>query len=168
MDWLEISLSQTLGIILSTALVFIITMIFVRINGLRSFAKLSSYDFAVTIAIGSILGAVVIQKEPSILQGMLAIGTFLLLQAIYSFLRRKTNFQHIENSPLLVMENGEFLDHNIEKANMTKFDIISKLREANVCQLKDAKAVVVEITGDVSVLHGADAIDQILLKDVQR
>lgn len=38
-------------------------------------------------------------------------------------------------------------------AQITRSDIIAKLREANAIQLDDVLAVVVETTGDISVLH---------------
>lgn len=52
------------------------------------------------------------------------------------------------------MENGIPIDANLTKAGMTKGDLYGKLREANAYDLSRVLAVIVEPTGDVSVLHG--------------
>lgn len=128
---------------------------------------MSAHDFAVTIAIGSLLASTVVQKEPSLAQGALAIGVFILLQAIYSFWRLKRNNPLLENQPLLLMKDGKILYKNLEKAQVTQADLIAKLREANVLKISDVRAVVFEATGDIAVLHGSKAPDKILLEDVQ-
>ena len=46
-------------------------------------------------------------------------------------------------------------------------DLIAKLREANVCDLSDVRAVVLETTGDITVLHGS-RLQERLLNGVQR
>lgn len=51
------------------------------------------------------------------------------------------------------MRGSEILDDNLKEAEVTHDDLRAKLREANVTQLSQVKAVVMESTGDVSVLH---------------
>jgi uncharacterized membrane protein YcaP (DUF421 family) len=52
----------------STALGFyLVLMLFARLMGLRSFSNLSSYDFAMTVAIGSILASTILSDSPSLL-----------------------------------------------------------------------------------------------------
>lgn len=169
MEWFEIDKDQLIGIICSAAFIFISLLIFIRINGLRSFAKMSAHDFAVTIAIGSILGAVTIQKEPSAVQGLVAIVAFLSLQTLYSYWRRIRPQSYLENKPLLIMDGEKILHENLKKAKMSEDDLIAKLREANVIKMTEIHAVVLESSGDVAVLHGdGDQLDDYLLKDVQR
>ena len=86
-DWFTISLEQMAGITLSVLLIYVILMLIVRANGLRSFSKMSGHDFAVTVAIGSILATTVVAKEPSILQGALAIAALLSFQNLFSLWR---------------------------------------------------------------------------------
>ncbi|MFN2557714.1 MAG: hypothetical protein ABR592_12780 [Nitriliruptorales bacterium] len=38
--------------VLSTLGIFISTIVYTRITGLRSFSKMSSFDFAITVAVG--------------------------------------------------------------------------------------------------------------------
>ncbi len=166
-SWFSITAEQAVGIIASSFFVYFTLMVIIRLNGLRSFAKMSAHGFAVTIAVGSLLGATILQKEPSILQGILAIGTLLGLQTLYSVFRLHRQKPYLENQPVLLMDGDQILYNNLKKVRVTENDLMSKLREANVLQLSEVKAVVFEATGDVSVLHGDKNIDQQIMQDVR-
>jgi uncharacterized membrane protein YcaP (DUF421 family) len=60
------------------------------------------------------------------------------------------------NDPLLLMEDGEFLEENMRDAHITHDELYAKLREANVTHLSQVRAVVLETTGDMNVLHGEE------------
>ncbi len=69
----------------------------------------------------------------------------------------------VDTRPPLLME---VLCDNLRRANMTEADLRAKLREANVTRLEQVRAIVMESTGDVSVLHAppdAPPIDKSLL-----
>ena len=73
------------------------------------------------------------------------------------------------NSPVLLMKDGEILEKNLKRCLVSKSDLMAKLREANVLQLSEVKAVVFETTGDISVLHSSDkqTIDSEILEQVK-
>jgi hypothetical protein len=57
--WLFTSWSTAGWVVLSGLIMLLAVVAIIRITGLRSLSKMSSFDFVVTIAIGSILGSVV-------------------------------------------------------------------------------------------------------------
>lgn len=128
-----------------------------RIVGLRSFSKMSGFDFAITVATGSVLASTVTAPKPTIAYGLMALVALFTVQTLVARLRHssKRARQLIDNDPLLIMKNGEILEHNLQKSKLTKADLYGKLREANAYDLSRVLAVVFEPTGDVSVLHGS-------------
>ncbi|MGB3180783.1 MAG: YetF domain-containing protein [Cyclobacteriaceae bacterium] len=166
MDWIlkpDDPLLETLGgCILSIILIIIIT----RIVGLRSFAKFTVYDFAFTVAIGSIIGAV-LTSSTSVVRGFTAIGGLLSLTYLFSILQRKSSAlkNAMSNSPLLLMDGPEILYENLKAARVQEDQLIAKLREANVLNFQQVCAVVLEATGDISVLHKSSAEEDVLLED---
>ena len=144
-------------------------VILTRISGLRSFSKMSGFDFAVTVAVGSVLAATVMTPSTPISHGLAAlVGLFSIQIGIaQARARMKQVPGMVDNDPLLIMRDGEFLMENIRRSGMTKADVIGKLREANALELDKVKAVIFEPTGDVSVLHG-DTMDSRLLDGVHR
>ncbi len=171
-DWLLAPWDVILKTAASAIAIFVIIVIYVRLAGLRTFAKMSSFDFASTIAIGSILASVIMGTETSLLKGAVALGTILVFQQIYSaFKISNDDFQDlVENDPVLLMDGSEILYDNLRRTNVSKSDLLAKLREANVLRMNQVMAVVLENTGDISVLHqeGPEPVDDILLEGVQR
>lgn len=154
-SWFVTSFSAILMVALKAIGVYLALILFTRFAGLRSFSKMSSFDFAVTVAFGSVLASTVLTPNPPLLQSIVALAMLFLIQYGVSFLRLHSTIvgQAVDNRPLLIMDGPKMLEDNMQKARVTKDDLYAKLREANVTQLDQVRAVVLETTGDVSVLH---------------
>ncbi|MFW8592630.1 DUF421 domain-containing protein [Cribrihabitans neustonicus] len=157
------------GAMLSTAAAAWIVFL-VRIVGLRAFSKLTAFDFVVTIAVGSLLaGASQAETWSAFLQSVIAITA--LMGAQYAAERLKLRYDRVEaavqNRPVLLMRDGKFIPQALAETRVTEADLRGKLRDANVLSLEKVRAVVLETTGSISVLHG-DTLDQTLLTGVQR
>lgn len=140
-------------------------VIVVRVVGLRAFSKMTAFDFVVTVAIGSLLaGASQAASWSAFLQATIAIASLLGVQYITARLRRSSGqFEAIiQNSPVLLMHDGEILHAALDLTRVAEDDLIAKLREANVLDLSDVRAVVLETTGDISVLHGPKVQERLL------
>ncbi|AGP78929.1 hypothetical protein I633_15860 [Alteromonas mediterranea 615] len=68
----------------------------------------------------------------------------------------------MQNTPVILMRNGEIIDGALEKTRVARSDLLAKLREANVLDLNEVRAVVLETTGDISVLHGEHCSEALL------
>lgn len=171
-DWLTASWSALGYVLLSTLGIYLALVLLTRISGLRSFSKLSSFDFAVTVAIGSLIATVLVAEDPPLLQGAVALTALYGVQIGLGVLRQRWDWVPtlVDNEPLLLMDGDQVLHGNLAKGSMTEADLRAKLREANVIDRSQVRAVVMETTGDVSVLHapsdGPD-LDPTLLQDVR-
>ena len=157
------------GLLLAPVALLYVTLC-VRILGLRSFSKMTSFDFVMTVAVGSLLaGAAQASDWPGFVQPLVAIGALFLTQFLLSRLRKASDpFEDfIGNQPVILMRDGEFLDEALRRTRVSRADMIAKLREANVLELSSVRAAVLESTGDVSVLHG-DTLDDVLLESIAR
>jgi uncharacterized membrane protein YcaP (DUF421 family) len=142
-------------VVLKAVGVYIALVAFTRLAGLRSFSKMSSYDFAITVSFGSILASTVLAGEPPLLQSIVALAALFTIQYITSMLRTRsgTVASAVDNGPVLIMAGSDILHDNLRAVRMTEDDLYAKLREANVTRWDQIRAVVMESTGDVSVLH---------------
>ena len=170
--WFEESTTSLIEIVLTAIGIYFATIIFTRLAGKRSFSKMSSFDFAMTVAIGSIIATTVLSKSVSLLQGVIGLAAVYILQVLVAILRKLEIVQKlIDNKPLLLMDGEEILQENLKKARVTESDLRSKLREANVLELSQVRAVIFESTGDIAVLHSKDEqvkVEDWLLKGVER
>ena len=81
-----------------------------------------------------------------------------MLQLAVSHLRarRRAAERAVDNRPILLMGEGGVLRHrNLRVARVTEDDLRTHLRAANVSDPADVRAVVMEGTGTIHVLHGA-------------
>lgn len=141
-------------------------VVYTRVVGLRSFSKMSAFDFAVTVAIGSAISSVALLGS-SLLAGVLAIGTLLATQYLIAQLRSRWNFSPlIDNAPVVLMVGHRFLHDNLARSRVTEDDVRAKLREANAYNYGQVRAVILESTGDVSVIHGDAPLDLDIFRDV--
>ncbi|EGV44479.1 DUF421 domain-containing protein [Bizionia argentinensis JUB59] len=164
------TLEESIWLILSVLGVFSIIIVITRIFGLRTFAKMSSFDFASTIAVGSVLASIILNKDYSLVKGAITLVTIIGFQTVFSYLVRKNKFfkKIFTNKPQIIMLNGEILYDRLKKCNVGEDDLLAKLREANVHNFNEVKAVVFESTGDVSVLHNNEGkrVENRMFKDV--
>ncbi len=148
-----------------TAIAMFWVVLLVRVNGLRSFSKMTSFDFVMTVAIGSLLAsASQVSNWQSYLQTVVAMATLFLVQYTTARIRKSSdNFEKImQNSPVLLMQDGVILHHALNETRVAESDLVAKLREANVLNFADVRAVVLETTGDISVLHGSNCSGDLL------
>jgi len=160
MDWIYQDSDPILETLGGVLLLFASVIIITRIVGLRSFAKFSTFDFAFTVAVGSAVAAV-LTSSTTVAHGVTAIAGLLILTAVTAYLQQKFDLfnELISNKPLLLMDGTEILEGNLKAARVDKSQLIAKLREANVLKFEQVRAVVLETTGDISVLHVSEDSD---------
>jgi len=153
--------------ILQTLLAVAAIILLARVNGLRSFSKMSSFDFALTVASGSVV-ATLMTTSDNFWPGLAALVALFVARYAISALRVQSGSlveKMVDTRPIILMYEGRILDDNLRLARVTRADIRAKLREANALMPDQVRAVVMEATGDVSVLHG-DKLDPSLLEGV--
>lgn len=143
--------------------------ILIRINGLRSLSKMTSFDFVMTVALGSLLaGAAQATEWSGFIQALLGMVGLFIAQYASARLRKSSDLaeQVMQNEPRLLMRDGQFCRKAMAETRVAESDLLAKLREANVLHHDEIRAVVLETTGDISVLHG-DTLEEDLLKGVR-
>ena len=141
----------------------------VRLVGLRSFSKMTPFDFVATIATGSLLAsAATVSKWPAFAECIVAIAALFVVQFTLAKLRISADpvEKALGNEPRLLMRDGVIDEQALNDERVSKDDLIAKLREANALEFDKVRAVVLETTGDISVLHGTD-VDERLLEGVR-
>lgn len=151
--------------LLLTVMAMVWVVLLVRINGLRSFSKMTNFDFVMTVAVGSLLAsASQTTNWTAFIQAMIAMAALFIVQSVTAKLRRKSDKIEaiMQNTPIILMRNGEVIDGALEETRVARSDLLAKLREANVLNLNEVRAVVLETTGDISVLHGEHCSEALL------
>lgn len=155
------------AVVVSTIGVFALVVLLTRLAGPRSLAKMSSFDFAATVAVGSTLASTAVGST-SLAEGAAGLTVLFGLQAVVAVLRRRGAFAGlVDNRPLLLMAGPRVLDDHLRQARVSREELYGQLRSSGVHSLEQVHAVVLETTGDLSVLSADRPVDRQLLEGVR-
>lgn len=170
-DWIWAPWTDIAMVVVSAVCIYVGVIAATRLTGLRSFARFSSFDFAMSIAIGSLISTSLLTRDPPLAQAIVGLAAIYGLQKIVALLRQHTSMATlVDNTPTVLIEEGKIIEQNLRRTAITEHDLRSLLRVRNVTHLDDVHAVILETTGDVSVVHSRQReveIDPWLLEDVR-
>ncbi len=153
-------------ILVATPAVYLAVIVLTRVSGVRSLAKMSSFDFAATVAIGSTVSSAALGST-SLAAGALALTVIFALQFAIALVRRRGWAQGaFDNQPVLLMAEGHVLDDRLAAVRVSRVELWAQLRLAGIERLEQVGAVVMETTGEMSVLR-VGALSPELLEGVQ-
>lgn len=141
-----------------------------RVVGLRSFSKMTTFDFVMTVAMGSLLaGASRATGWGELVQALFAMAGLFAAQWGIARLRLRSDRAEaaLQNTPLILMRDGVIDEAALRASRVARADLIAKLRNANVHDMASVRAVVLETTGDISVIHG-EGLSTALLEGTRR
>lgn len=145
-------------------------VVLTRVVGLRTFSKMTSFDFVVTVAAGSLLANAAAASEwSSFVQSMVAIAAMFGVQVVLALGRERSKGLRaiLDNRPLLLARDGTIDESALRRARVARADVLAKMREANALDLDSVQAVVLEATGDISVLHGNHPVQDEVMDNVR-
>jgi len=161
--WISTDTTSIVAVAISAVAVYAGIILYCRIAGLRSFSKMSTSDFAMTVAVGSLFASTIASPQPSLFLGLFALAMLFFGQWLLARLRQRFSCVQslTDNEPVLLMKGEEILEDNLRSVGVSRSDLIAKLREANVLHFGQVRAVVFETTGDISVLHASNADEKL-------
>ncbi len=66
----------------------------------------------------------------------------------------------------MLMHDGKILKAALAETRASESDILNKLRGANIKELSEVQLMVLESTGDISILSGPKEVDDEVMKEV--
>lgn len=166
-DW-GLDAGDALRVVLSSAIFYAVVVLIVRMLGPRTLASLSSFDLAALIALGAIIGRSILGDTPTVAAGMLGILTLLVLQALTGQLRRgRRGAALVSRKAVVLMAGDELQDDLLRREHVVHEEVASRLRQAGIRTPQEVACVILEPTGQMSVLRRGEPIEASLLRDVR-
>lgn len=115
---------------------------------------MNAFDFVVTIALGSCLASIALNKNITLIDGSLAISLFIIMQFIFTYLSvHIKGFRTLVTSkPAIVFYKGKFLEEEMKKQRLTQEEVYNECRLKGYTNIDEVYLVILESTGDISVL----------------
>ena len=129
-------------------------IVMLRLSGKRTLSKMNAFDMTITIAFGSVLAAVLLNKSISYLEGTTAFAMLVLLQYAAAWLSaRSDKFRHaLKARPTILFWDGEFLEEVCLRERVAATEVRCAVRTSGYAEMGLIQAVVLETTGEMSVI----------------
>lgn len=146
-------------VVLVGTIAYLALVLTLRVSGKRTLSKLNAFDLVVTVALGSVLATVLLSKDVSLAEGVLALVLLVFLQYVIATLSvRSERFQGIVKAePALLLHQGRFLDGAMRRERITREEILAAVRASGLASIDGVGAVVLETDGTVSVIPDVGA-----------
>ncbi|HEV7435503.1 MAG TPA: YetF domain-containing protein [Pseudorhizobium sp.] len=158
MDWSELFFQGWENVVRTLVvgvLAYVVLILFIRISGKRTLAKLNAFDLVVTVALGSTLASILLQKSIALTEGAVALGLLIGLQYLVTFLSVRSHgfAKIIRSQPTLLARKGQFCSGALLHQRLTEDEVLSAVRSQGLDGLEQAEAVILESDGSVSVIR---------------
>ena len=148
-NWEGIARTVAVGILAYATLI-----LFLRISGKRTLAKLNAFDLVVTVALGSTLSAILLQESIALAEGAVALGLLILMQFVVTFASVRSNriAKWVRSEPALLVRNGEYCDATMKRERITQDEALSAIRSAGGHGIEDVESLILESDGTLSTV----------------
>lgn len=132
-------------------------VVLLRLSGRRTLSKMNAFDLIVTVALGSTLATILLNRDVALAEGILAFALLIGLQfaVTWTSVRVRWIRRLVTGEPALLFYRGKFLSRALQSARVTEDEVRASVRAAGLLALSDVEAVVLETDGSFSVVeHG--------------
>jgi uncharacterized membrane protein YcaP (DUF421 family) len=152
-----------------TVLAYVLLIVLLRGSGKRTLSKMNAFDFIVTIALGSTLATVMLNKSIPLADGVLAFFLLIYLQYIITYLSVRSTFINrlIKSSPSLIFYKGEMIKKTMRAERITEGEVLAIIREKGFSTTENIDAVVLETDGSLTVIKSVEDFSDGSLKTVK-
>lgn len=162
--WYDVRRTVVLSILGFTALIILL-----RVSGKRTLSKLNVFDFVFVVAVGSVFAATIIEKDVTLVEGLAAFTTLIVIQLTLAELAARSRLADriINGRPTLLFTDGRFLRRALRRERITEEEVRGAIRDKGVARVEDVDAVVLENDGTLSVVWESEGPGQSSLVDTE-
>ncbi|MEV1155975.1 YetF domain-containing protein [Micromonospora chokoriensis] len=161
--------ADLLRLLVVAAIVYPALVLILRLSGKRTLSKLNAFDFVVTVALGSTLATILLSRDVSLVEGILALALLVTLQYLAALLavRWPPSQRLLKARPTMLLRDGQLRHAALRRARVAESEIRQAARSHGTGDLTELAAVVLETDGSLSViardkLGDASSLDDVL------
>jgi uncharacterized membrane protein YcaP (DUF421 family) len=145
---------RVISIAVSSVVFYLIVVLLVRLMGKRVTAQMNSFDWIITVAVGSLVASGILLEDVAITDATTAIAALALCQWVMTWMAMKSakfsNF--VKPVPRLLVHKGEYLESAMHAERITKSEVNVALRKKGFTDVRDANWVILETNGEMTVV----------------
>ncbi|MFD1887513.1 DUF421 domain-containing protein [Paenibacillus wenxiniae] len=147
--WQDIARIVIIGILSYVALILLL-----RTAGKRTLSQMNAFDFAVSVAVGSTLSTVILNRDIAFAEGLTAFIVLIGLQMLMGWLAvRSDKFERaLKADAQLLYYKGNYLRQAMRRSRISREDMYQTVRKQGESNMTNIQAVIMESDGSLSLI----------------
>ena len=147
-----------LGIVLRTAVIYIVVLLGVRLSGKREVGQMTPFDLTLLLLISNSVQNAMTGPDTSLLGGVAAAITLLVLNYLIAEVSggNRRFRKLVEGQPSLLVHDGEVITSHMAREHVSMDELDRALREHGIHSCHDVALAVLEVDGSISCLKYDD------------
>jgi uncharacterized membrane protein YcaP (DUF421 family) len=154
--WMPIARILVVGTLGYAALVLLL-----RGAGKRTMARMTTFDFVITVTLGAAFGRVLTTREVGLAEAIVAFVVLIVLQFAVTWIRARSPAfgRFIDSAPSLLFYRGRFLHDAMRRERVTESELQTTIRKRGIGSFTEVEAIVLEPDGRYAVIQSDTAGD---------
>lgn len=129
-------------------------IVMLKISGNRTLSQMNTFDFIITIAMGSTFSSGLLDKKVPLFETLSALFLLISMQYILTKLSVKSKSMNalIRSEPVILFYKGKFLKDLMDKERVTEQEVLAAMRESGLSTLDQVEGVVLETNGHLAAI----------------
>jgi uncharacterized membrane protein YcaP (DUF421 family) len=143
-----------LVIAVRSAVVLLFLIAGLRVLGKRQIGQMNIFDLVLVMALANAVQNAMTMGKGELSVGIASAGILILIGRILTavFLRRPRLEERWVGTPTVIISDGQLHRDHMRREHITEDEVMAALREHGVCDPLDARLVVLEVDGTLSVV----------------
>ncbi len=152
------SFESLLRVIFVGAAAYCALIMMLRVSGKRTLSKMNAFDLVVTVALGSTLATVLLNRDVPLVDGVAALALLVGLQYVITWASVRSQFfrEVIKSEPTILLLDGVVQENAMRKQRVTLEEVEAAVRQHGHHDIGLVKRVVLETDGSLSVIFRKD------------
>jgi len=140
--------------VLRGVIIYVFLLLLLRLTGKRQIGQMSPFDLVLLLVLSNAVQNSMNGGDNSVIGGMISAVTLVGLNWLVAVLtfRNKKLEGLIEGRPELLIHNGKLFLTALDRACLTKHELMAALRQAGCAAVEDVHVAMLEDDGNISVI----------------
>ena len=177
---LVVTPAAAVAVVVSTVLIYLVFVVILEFSRQTMNIGNSPFELAVLAVLGAIVGRTTLGPRPTLITGVIALVTLGVVRVVVGRLRlavarrsghgsrgrRRGGPRPLGSQPRVVMVGARIRQDVLRHLHLQERELWSKLRTAGISSAEQVAVVVVEASGELTVLRAGTPIDRRILQGV--
>lgn len=147
-----------LMVLLKTLIIYAYLLLIMRLMGKREVGQLQTFELVVSMIIADVAAVPIYDEKASLLNVIISVGALFLLHVIIAIINLKSvkGREILCGRPRILIEKGKIDEEALKKEFLTINELQERLREKDVFNLGEVEYVILETSGQISIVLKPD------------